>query len=248
MFLSLGTHGTDQMMVQRYLSASSAREAGRALVASGFVVMIQFSLFLLLGIALACFYDALQPDRAFATGDHVFATFIVRELPVGLVGIVLAAVFAAAMSTLSSSLNSSTTSAVNDLIEPMVGKTLSTGMLLSLSRGLTIVFGLIQIVIGIAAANLSTSVVSDALAIAGFSAGLLLGLFALGILTPRVDQASALWGFVAGLIVLIGLKFGLPVINETWEIAWPWFSVVGALTTFGVAVCLSLSVPTNPNS
>ena len=206
MFLALGSHGTDQMMVQRYLCASSVRDAGRALIASGFVVLIQFTIFLLVGVALACFYDAFPPEQAFATGDHVFATFIVRELPVGLVGIVLAAVFAAAMSTLSSSLNSSTTSAVNDLIVPLVDRDLSADAQFKLSRVLTIVFGLIQVMIGIGAASLSKSVVQDALAIAGFSAGLLLGLFALGILTPHVQQRSALRGFVAGLVALLTVK------------------------------------------
>ena len=64
MFLTLGTHGTDQMMVQRYLSAHNQREAARALVLSGVVVLVQFILFLLLGVGLACFYEEVRRGRS----------------------------------------------------------------------------------------------------------------------------------------------------------------------------------------
>ena len=99
----------------------------------------------------------------------------------------------------------------------------------------------------IGAASLSKSVVQDALAIAGFSAGLLLGLFALGILTPRVQQRSALGGFVAGLVVLLALKFGLPLIDESWAIAWPWYPVIGSLTIFVVAILFTDGRSPNDN-
>ncbi|MEZ6121429.1 MAG: sodium/solute symporter [Pirellulaceae bacterium] len=114
-FLTLGTHGTDQMMVQRYLCARNQRDAGWALVLSGFTVLLQFLLFLLIGIGLAAFY-AHHPEITFKKNDRVFASFIVTQLPanVGIIGIVLAAVFSAAMSTLSSSLNSSASALVND--------------------------------------------------------------------------------------------------------------------------------------
>ena len=119
-FLTLGTHGTDQMMVQRYLAARSQSDAGRALALSGMVVFLQFALFLLLGVGLAAFYAGHPPQTEFATHDYVFASFIVDQMPrgLGLIGLVLAAVFAAAMSTLSSSLNSSAAAAVNDLYAP----------------------------------------------------------------------------------------------------------------------------------
>ncbi|HKX45125.1 MAG TPA: transporter, partial [Planctomycetota bacterium] len=117
--LTLGTHGTDQMMVQRLLSAPSRAAASRALVASGFVVLVQFALFLFLGVALACYDDALRPGHAVAN-DRALVAFVVDELPrgVGLVGLLLAAVLAASMSTLSSSLNASAASVVEDWLGP----------------------------------------------------------------------------------------------------------------------------------
>src|SRR5690606_15885067 len=88
-FLTFATHGTDQLTVQRLVSAPNERTAARALQWSGWVVFAQFLLFLLLGTGLWVFYKG----RDFATADAVMATFIVEEMPVGIVGITLAAVF-----------------------------------------------------------------------------------------------------------------------------------------------------------
>ncbi len=235
MFLTLGTHGTDQMMVQRYLCAKSQVDAGRALVWSGIVVALQFAVFLLLGVGLAAFYHLHPPQEPFGSNDQVFATFIVEELPAGrgLIGIVLAAVFAAAMSTLSSSINSSAASAVKDLYLPLWGtRGSSESHQLFLSRLFTVVFGLLQIVVGILAKDLTQSVVSDVLAIASFSAGLLLGIFALGVLTRRVRQPAAAFGLLVGLAGLLFAKFGLPQLDAGWDVAWPWYPVIGTVTTF----------------
>jgi Na+/proline symporter len=214
-------------------------------VLSGAVVLLQFSLFLLLGVGLACFYAAFPPAASFATNDHVFATFIVQQLPagIGLIGVVLASVFAAAMSTLSSSLNSSSASAVNDLYAPLLGENANPSHLLRVSRLFTILFGVLQIGVGIAARQLTQSVVNDALAIAGFSAGLLLGIFALGVFVPRASQWSVLWGLLFGLATLLTVKFGLPQINPDWVVAWTWLPVVGSVSTFTMGWLLSTLRP-----
>ncbi len=230
MFLTLGTHGTDQMMVQRLLCARSRRDAGVALVASGFFVFAQFLLFLLLGVGLSCFYAGNDPPRVFATNDHVFATFIIEEMPrnVGAIGLMLAAILAAAMSTTASSLNSSAGAVVNDFLRNNDSNAAARSV--AVTRWLTVAFGVVQIVIGILAARLSTSVVNNALAIAGFSAGLLLGVFLLGVLTQRVGERAALTGLVAGLAVLLGVKFVAPRYGVV--VAWPWFAVIGSTITF----------------
>ncbi|MCR9292747.1 MAG: sodium:solute symporter [bacterium] len=251
MFLTLGTHGTDQLMVQRYLSARTEQDAGRALVVSGFAVMIQFVLFLLLGVGLAAFYDLVRPEVQFERADDVFANFIVSELPsgVGIIGLLLAAVFAAAMSTLSSSLNSSASAVVNDFYVPWKfseaarGSEATERKLMRVSRLLTVFFGIVQIGIGIAAEQLSRSVVADALAIAGFSAGLLLGVFCLGVFTKSVDERACLFGLACGLVVLLSIHFVFPRLDvrlewpitlhiSTIRIAWPWYALIGASTTF----------------
>jgi SSS family transporter len=236
--LTLGTHGTDQMMVQRYLAARSQRDASRALVVSGLVVFAQFTLFLLLGIALAGFYSLVHP-QTFQRNDQVFAQYIVDYLPVGLVGFTLAAVFAAAMSTLSSSLNSSATAVVSDLYRPPRdqpdGDPLRDPRLV-LSRRMTIYFGIIQIEIGIGATYFSQSVVGDALAIAGFTAGILLGVFLLGVLTRAAHQSGTLVGVVAALTILTHVKFAT-------QIAWPWYAIIGVIATFTIGYVASRLLP-----
>lgn len=230
--LTLGTHGTDQMMVQRYLCTRSQSDAARALVLSGVVVFVQFILFLGLGVALACFYLSSAEPRTFDRNDEVLATFIVQEMPVGLVGLTLAAVFSAAMSTLSSSLNSSAGAVVNDFLR----YTRTPEQQLQASRWLTVLFGVLQIGIGIAASEISRSVVNDALAIAGFSAGLLLGVFVLGVATRHVGQVSAMLGLLAGALALCIVKFGT-------TIAWPYYAVVGAVVTIVVGLLAELIRP-----
>jgi len=230
MVLTIGTHGTDQMMVQRYLSARNKFDASKAVIASGIVVLFQFALFLLLGTALACFYQSFPPETAFEKGDSVFATFIVEQLPIGVVGFTLAAVFSAAMSTLSSSLNSSAAAVVNDFVVSDK-KHVSDKRVLQLSKAATVVFGLVQIGIGILAAYVSRSVVSDALAIAGFSAGMLLGVFLLGLALRRIHDFAGVVGMIGGLSVLLFVKFGPLYIDGMLAIAWPWFALIGASVT-----------------
>lgn len=245
--LTIGTHGTDHMMVQRYLSAPSLRDAARAVISSGVVVLLQFLLFLFIGIELACFYS--QHNRLVpGTGDRIFVGFIVEHFPrnVGLVGVMLAAVLSAAMSTLSSSLNASASAVLNDFWIPLSRSPLPESRQVLLSRWLTLAFGILQAVIGIQAAKLDRSVVDNALTIAGFSAGLLLGVFALGILSRRAGQGAALTGAACGLLTLSIVQFR-PFPDQP-AVAWPWLALIGATTTFviGQAVALVTPRPSSP--
>jgi SSS family solute:Na+ symporter len=239
--LTLGTHGTDQMMVQRYLSARSQQDAGRALFLSGIVVFFQFALFLLIGLLLACFY-AHQPDVTFERADEVYAHFIIESFPknTGLVGLMLAAILAAAMSTLSSSLNSSASAVLNDFYLPRRRGALEPEALLKLTRRLAVGFGVLQIGIGIWATTFDATVVSNALTIAGYSAGLLLGLFGLGVLSRTVTQSSALTGAASGLLVLLFVQFILPrITSDEIRVAWPWYALLGSATTILVGFTCS---------
>lgn len=235
-FITLGSHGVDQMMVQRYLSARNLPDARRALCLGGFVVVAQFALFLLIGIGLWCFFQLFPPADAFERADRVFARFILDEMPAGLLGLLLGAIFAAAMSTLSSSLNSCATAAANDLIFPHAKSPIPEKRKLRVTRILTVLFGLVQIGVGIGGQWLTTSVVSSVLGIAAFTTGIVLGVFFLGIFTQRVGQRAALFGLVAGLLAMTWIFFATPL-------AWPWFAVVGSLGTFAAGVAASTVWP-----
>jgi SSS family transporter len=235
-FITLGSHGVDQMMVQRYLCARNLRDAGRALWVGGFVVLAQFALFLLIGVGLFVFYQVVAPAQTFELPDRVFARFILDEMPIGVLGLLLGAIFAAAMSTLSSSLNSCATTAANDLWLPAAGADVSPERALRTTRALTVVFGLAQIAMGIAGQWLTTSVVSSVLGIAAFTTGIVLGVFFLGVLTTRVGQRAALVGLVTGLA-------GMTAVFFLTSLAWPWYALVGSLGTFGVGLAASLFLP-----
>ena len=111
-FLTMSTHGTDQYMVQRYLCTDRPRKASMALLMSGVIVLAQFIGFLFIGVLLFAFYSRVMPSVTFAASDQVFPDFITNHMPVGLSGLVVAAIFAAAMS---SSLNAIAATVVSDL-------------------------------------------------------------------------------------------------------------------------------------
>jgi SSS family solute:Na+ symporter len=236
MFLTIGSHGADQLMVQRYLCARSEREAGRAVWVSGFVVLLQFALFLLIGVGLFVFYQAFPPGTPFDRPDRVFVRFIVEQLPRGMVGLVIGAIFAAAMSTLSGSLNSSATAAVTDFYRPLVRPAASSTHLLRATRVLTLVFGLVQVAVALGGPLLGRTVVESVLTIAGFTTGIILGVFFLGIFTRRVGPRAALAGLLLGLLTISAVAFGT-------RLAWPWYTLVGSVSTLGFGLLASLAWP-----
>ncbi len=233
-FLTTATHGTDQLMVQRYFCARSAGDARKALLWSGVVVFLQFVLFLIIGVMLFVYYTEHAPgeigefmrDGRIQT-DRIFPYFIVRHLPIGIVGLVLAAIFAAAMSTLSSSLNSSSAAAVNDFYVPITGGQRSGGHYLTVSRVMTAIFGVIQVAVAILAITLSSRVVDEVLGIASFTNGLILGLFLLGTFSV-VGRRAAFVGLLGGALLMLFIKLGTGV-------TWQWYVLIGSVTTFSIA-------------
>ena len=233
---SMASHGADQLMVQRYLCAKSLTQARVAVVLSGFVVFAQFVLFLALGVGL---YAAMTTG-VFEVGegtrnDAVFGLFIVTKLPVGVVGILVAAILAAAMSTLSSSLNSSANALVTDFYRPLrPGR--PEGHYVLASRLMTAGWGLAQIGVALAAhwSGSGRSVVDRVLMVAGFTTGLVLGLFLLGKLRHTVRPRAALVGLLAGFAAVLGVW--VPSFFGATILEWPWFALLGASTTVGVAL------------
>jgi len=244
---SMASHGADQLMVQRYLCAKNLTQARLAVVLSGFTVLVQFILFLMVGIGL---YAARQTgvfEVGSATKDEVFGLFIVTKLPVGVVGILVAAILAAAMSTLSSSLNSSANALVTDFYRPLRPNH-TEAHYVKWSRIMTAGWGVAQILVALVAhwSGSERSIVDRVLAVAGLTTGLVLGLFLLGMMKRTVSSTAAiaglLVGFAAVMSVWVPSAFGTPIL------AWPWYAPVGAGTTVVVAllVHLLLSRPHGP--
>ena len=231
MVLDMGTHGADQMMVQRYLSARSQRQAAGALVASGFVILAQFTLFLFLGAAIWVLYQHVPPATP-PGKDQEFASFIIHYLPTGILGLVIAAVFSVTMSTVAGAVCASANSTVNDLLRPVLPER-SEGWYVGLSRGLTGFWGLAQIGVAFGSMRLNQAVIDNALAIAGFVTGILLGLFLLGLISKRAGQGAAFLGMIVGLAAVSAVAFGT-------KVAYPWYALVGSSTVCAVGGLVSL--------
>ncbi len=246
-FLSMASHGADQIIVQRLLTASSLPDARRALIGSGFAVIAQFALFLLIGVGLWAFYEG----RAFARPDEIFPTFIINEMPSGMTGIVIAAILAAAMSTVSGSLNSLAAATTHDLWVPFKGGKVEPAALLRASKVFTLVWACILIGGALLYRSEGTPVVVVALSIASFTYGGLLGGFFLAMLWRRAIQRDAITGMAIGIgsmsvIVFAGrLTAAFPalegVLSPFVGIAWPWFVLIGTAITFTAGVLSSLT-------
>jgi SSS family solute:Na+ symporter len=235
-FLTTATHGTDQLMVQRYLASPSPRAAGAALLASGIVVFAQFALFLVIGVLLYVYYERHAPGEALAfvvagqvQADRIFPHFIATHLPKGLLGLVVAAVLAAAMSTLSSSLNSSAAAAVADFYAPLSRRRHDAAELLRVSKRLTVFWGLVQLAVACAAIGISRRVVDEVLGIASFTNGVVLGVFLLGTLGPRVGTPAALVGIAVGAATMLAVRIFTAV-------SWQWYVMIGSLATLAAGL------------
>lgn len=227
-FLTLSTHGTDQYLVQRYLCTDRPRNAAKALLASGAAVLVQFAGFLFIGVLLFAFYGNASQ---FTAPDQVFPHFIANHLPAGLSGLVVAAILAAAMS---SSLNSIAATFVADLYRPMV-RTADDRRDMNVSRIVTIVAGIVQIAVGLAMQQSQRSALNSALSVASLINGPILGVFFLG-MTKRAGSRAALAGMMAGIATVGWIAFRTPV-------AWPWYTVIGSLTTLLVGSVAGVLTP-----
>lgn len=238
-FLTMSTHGTDQYLVQRYLCTNKPASASLALLSSGAVVLGQFIGFLFIGVLLFAFYapfnsaeyvnagvlnSGVPATFPFTGGDKVFPAFITQNMPSGLSGLVIAAIFAAA---LSSSLNSIAATFVNDLYKPFA-KDKSDKNLLKISGWLTLFFGIIQIVVALFMMKQNESALSQALSIASLFNGPVLGVFLVGTFIKKANETAALTGMAASILLMLYIKFATPL-------AWTWYVLIGSLTTLFVS-------------
>src|SRR5207248_8225355 len=196
-FLTVAWHGIAQLLVRRLLTCRNLRERRFALVFSGGAVFAQFALFLWIGLMLHAYY-AVHPLPAMASTDEIFPAFIVRSLPHGIAGLVIAAIFAAAMSNLSGSLNSLASSTVLDFYQPLARRRLDDAGLLKLSRWLTAVWGVILIAIALVARGWG-SVFTVGLTIASIVYGPMLGAFLMGVLTRTATERGVMAGIGTSL-------------------------------------------------
>lgn len=222
--LSMASHGTDQLIVQRVLAAGKPKPAQRAMVMSGVVIFAQFALFLFVGSLLSLYFTDTT-----LTANEVFAVFILQEMPVGVTGLIIAGILAAAMSTLSSSISALSSSVMFDFITPLRRAPFSETQALRLSRFLAVMWALVLFAAALLFVRTPQTVIELALSIASYTYGGLLGIFILVLLPRRVSSVAAGFGFFAGVL-------GSGMLILLTPLAWTWYTLTGALITLCAAL------------
>ncbi|MFZ3186846.1 MAG: sodium:solute symporter [Candidatus Sulfotelmatobacter sp.] len=232
-FFITASHGTDQLIVQRLLAARSRKQSVTALLSSGVAILFQFALFLMVGVMLWAYYRV--PSAAFGKPDRIYPTFIVRQMPHGISGLLIAAILAAAMSNVSAALNSLSSSAIMDFylrLRPNVDE----HRRMRLSQLATFFFALVLFGLAVFSLHKAGRVVEVGLQIASVAYGALLGVFLLGVLTRKANQRGA----------MVGMLFGFSVDIYLWRwthVPWTWWVMIGAIVTFAVGFAASSEQP-----
>jgi SSS family solute:Na+ symporter len=233
-FLTTASHGTDQLIVQRLLSARSERQSKIALLSSGVAIFFQFSLFLLVGAMLYVFYLLFPPTVAFTRTDTIFPIFIVDRMPHGISGLLISAILAAAMSNLSAALNSLSSTTIVDFYGRIRPESTEQRRV-ELSRFATVGWAVLLFGLALLARH-GGKVLEVGLSIASVAYGSLLGVFLLGVLTRNASERGAMVGMILGFVLNLYLWLFTGV-------AFTWYVVLGTIVTFVVGYSASWVLP-----
>src|SRR5213595_2510569 len=263
-FMTMSTHGTDQDMVQRMLTAPDVRRSRRSVIMSGLAdIPIAFT-FVSIGLLLWVFYQTHHDPNLPKTPNEIFCHYILYEMPVGMRGLLLAGIFATAMGSLSTALNALATSFTRDWYEAYINRTSTPEQSLSAVRWATVAFSVLMIVVASITAYLvivypNVRIIPIVLGIYGYTYGSVLGIFLAGMLTKtRGNDHGNFVAMIAGFIVvtiLSGLPNNLAKIFGSQLYSQPeWLPVMefpcwicfGTIVTFFVAILFRTSRDHHP--
>ena len=259
MVLTLATHGTDQDIAQRMLTCRDARGGQLSVLGSAVLILPLIALFLALGTLLWAWHQTGAAGYNIPQDlNELFPLFIVTDLPPGLAGLVMAGLLAAALSSFTSVLNALSATTVSDVYKPLArkGGERPDTHYMKLSRLATFLWALLLIGLAIAFVGSQDNIVKISLKVLTYFYGGLLGAFLLAILTDRGSGLSVMAGMLASVPMVLLLQLrqftknpetapGLlqDVLGELSEgtrdtilslpnIAWPWWIIIGTLTSF----------------
>src|SRR6184192_3301453 len=263
--LTMATHGTDQDMVQRMLTAPNYRKSQLSLILSGVMDLPIAGAFLTVGILLSVFYTVVPSPDLPAADNEIFGYYIVHEMPVVFRGLIIAGVFATMMGSTSAALNALATSFTKDFYLPYIRPGATDRQAIRAARIATAIFGVLMIIVATMAANAvlqdaKLTIIPIAIGILGYTYGALVGVFLLGMLTrQRGSDGANVVGMIVGIMsVLVLCKVTMPAFDilallhgklvasqwnfgwfmpDWWpKISWPWFVFVGTVVTLSIAV------------
>ncbi len=225
-FLTMASHGTDQLLVQRLLGCRTRWDSQRALMLDATLIVIQFGFFLVLGLCLYAYYGGVSfAQLGLKSSDEIFPKFIVEALPTGISGLLIASVLASAMGSLSSSVSSLASSTFLDVFRlTSKGKSLDARQEIVWSRVFTLIWGVVLIGGAMLFTDTHNPVVEIGLKIASVTYGGLLGTFLLGLTFKRTNQVDAYAGFLSGLLVMLAVLWFT-------NIDFTWHTLIGCVTT-----------------
>src|SRR5947209_8143380 len=253
-FITMSTHGTDQDMVQRMLTAPDIRRSRRSLIMSGLPDLPIVLTFLTIGLLLWVYYQAHPDPTLPTTPNETFCHFILYQMPVGLRGLLIAGIFATAMGSLSTAINALATSFTRDWYEPYINPGSAAEQSLRAVRWATVGFSILMIVVASTTSYLvivhpNVRIIPIVLGIFGYTYGSLLGVFLCGIFTKR--RGNNLGNIIAMIIgfIVVAILSGLPnniaglfggklYTQPTWlpVIDFPWWICFGTIVTFSLAI------------
>src|SRR6476659_10046202 len=258
-FMTMSTHGTDQDMVQRMLTAPDIRRSRRSLILSGLADIPIVLTFLTIGLLLWVYYQAHPDPTLPKTPNETFCHFILYQMPVGLRGLLIAGIFATTMGSLSTALNALATSFTRDWYQPYINPSATEAQSLRAVRWATVGFALLMIVVASATSYCvivlpNVRIIPIALGIFGYTYGSLLGIFFCGMLTrtrgcDALNPVAMIAGFLFVALIsnlpndiarIFGAKLYVP---PAWFpiMEFPWWICFGTIVTFLVAILFRTS-------
>ncbi len=238
-FNTMGSYVSSQDIVQRFTTTTDTKKLNKMMLANGGLSIFIATVFYLIGTALYVFYQVqgnqLPPA---AQQDQIFASWIAFELPVGVTGLLLAAIYAAAQSTLSTGLNSVASSWTLDIQERLSKKQLSFEKQTKIGQYVSLVVGIFSIVVAMVLANGGVKSAYEWFnGFMGLVLGILIGTFILGAFTKVANTFGAVLAFIAASAVMIFIKYGVPVVAPDVTISIWSYSIIS------IAISLVVGIP-----
>jgi Na+/proline symporter len=253
-FITMATHGTDQDMVQRMLTAVDIRRSRRSLILSGLADIPIALTFLSIGLLLWVYYQTHFDPNLPKSPNETFCHFILYEMPIGLRGLLIAGIFATAMGSLSTAINALATSFTRDWYEPYINPRATGEQSLRTVRWATVGFSVLMIIVASATSYFvivlpNVRIIPIVLGIYGYTYGSVLGIFLAGMLTKtRGNNRGNIIAMITGFIVVtiisdlpntIARAFGkIAYVPPHWlpVMEFPWWICFGTIVTFSVAI------------
>lgn len=244
LFLYVSYYGCDQTQVQREMSSKDLDETNLSLMLNGFLRFPLVLTYCFLGVCIGA-YIAKNPEflqNLYSSSENSYnfnlavPKFILLNLPNGIIGMVIVALFSAAMSSLDSTINSLSATTIKDIYERFFveGGALAPEKQLTMSRLFTVFWGVVCVAFSFFVGNISDSVIESVNKVGSLANGPILALFLMGILTRRCNGFGATAGLIGGFLINVYLWVYQP------GVSWLWWNVIGFVVAFAVGYILSI--------